>query len=104
MTFAPSQRRTTRRRRGRTVRSVTRTTQIEELAHRESAGIDVSLLWSPEGNTFSVVVRDNRTGEEFRLAADPAEAMDVFRHPFAYKASRGRVSRLATDAEPVATR
>jgi hypothetical protein len=83
---------------------MTRTTQIEELAHRECAGIDVSLFWSPDGNTFSVVVRDNRTGEEFSLAAGPGEAMDVFRHPFAYRASRGLVSRVVTDAEPVATR
>ena len=83
---------------------MTWTTQIEELAHRESDGIDVSLFWSPEGNTISVVVRDTRTGEEFSLAADPGEAMDVFRHPFAYKASRGAVSTLAADGEAVATR
>ena len=83
---------------------MTGTTQIEELAHREDAGIDVSLFWSPEGNALSVVVRDNRTREEFSLAADPGEAMDVFRHPFAYKASRGAVSTLAADGEAVATR
>ena len=83
---------------------MTRTTHIEELAHRESAGIDVSLFWSREGNTLSVVVRDNRTGDEFSLAAEPGEAMDVFLHPFAYKASRGAVSTLAADGEPVATR
>ena len=81
---------------------MTRTTHIEELAHRESDGIDVSLFWSPEANTLSVVVRDNRTGEEFSLAADPGEALDVFHHPFAYKASRGAVSTLWADAQPVA--
>ena len=83
---------------------MTRTAHIEELASRESAGIQVSLFWSREGNTLSVVVRDNRTGEEFSLAADPGEAMDVFRHPFAYTATRGVVSTLAADGEPVATR
>jgi hypothetical protein len=80
------------------------TTQIEELASRESAGIQVSLFWSREGNALSVVVRDNRTGEEFSLAAEPGEAMDVFRHPFAYAARRGVASTLASDEEPVATR
>lgn len=83
---------------------MTRTMHIEELAHRESAGIAVTLFWSPEGNTLSVVVRDLWTGEEFSLAAGPGEAMDVFRHPFAYRASRGAVSTLAADGEPVATR
>jgi hypothetical protein len=83
---------------------MTGTTYIEELAHRESSGLAVSLFWSPEGNTLSVVVRDNCTGEEFSLAAGPGEAMDVFRHPFAYKASRGAVSRLAAAGEAVATR
>jgi hypothetical protein len=83
---------------------MTATAHIEELASRESAGIQVALYWSREDNTLSVVVRDNRTGEEFSLAADPGEAMQVFRHPFAYKASRGAVSTLAADGEAVATR
>ena len=80
------------------------TTRIEELASRESAGIQVSLLWSREGNTLSVVVRDNRTREEFSLAPEPAEAMDAFQHPFAYAARRRVASTLASDEEPVATR
>jgi hypothetical protein len=74
---------------------MTATAQIEELASRESAGIHVTLYWSREGNTLSVVVRDNRTGEEFSMAAEPAEAMDVFRHPFAYAAKRGVASTLS---------
>ena len=83
---------------------MTQTTQIEELASRESAGIHVALYWSRTGSTLSIVVRDNRTGDEFSVAAEPAEAMDVFRHPFAYKASRGVMSTLAAAGEPVATR
>ena len=57
---------------------MTRTTHIEELASRESAGIQVSLFWGREGNTLSVVVRDNRTGEEFSLVPEPDEVMDVY--------------------------
>jgi hypothetical protein len=83
---------------------MTQTTHMEELLSRESAGIQVSLLWSREGNALSVVVRDNRTGEEFSLAPEPAEAMDVYRHPFAYAARRTVASKLASDVEPVATR
>jgi hypothetical protein len=83
---------------------MTATAHIEELASRESDGIQVALYWSRDENALSVVVRDNRTGDEFSVAADPGEAMDVFRHPFAYKASRGVASTLAADGEPVATR
>jgi hypothetical protein len=82
---------------------MTGTPHIEELASRESAGIQVSLFWSREDNTLSVVVRDNWTNEEFSLAAEPEEAMDVFRHPFAYAATRRVTSTLSSDAEPVAT-
>jgi hypothetical protein len=85
------------------VEAMTGTTHIEELAHRESAGIQVSLFWSREDNTLSIVVRDNRTGDEFSVAAEPNEAMDVYRHPFAYAASRGVTSTMASDAEPVVT-
>ena len=85
-------------------RAMTETTQIEELASRESAGIQVTLFWNPEGNALSVVVHDNRTGEEFSLAPEPAEAMDVYRHPFAYAARLRVASTLASDGEPVATR
>jgi hypothetical protein len=70
--------------------------QIEELLSRESAGIQVSLFWSRGDGTLSIVVRDNRTGEEFSLAPAPDEVMDVFRHPFAYRASRGAASTLAS--------
>jgi hypothetical protein len=83
--------------------TMTATAHIEELASRESAGIHVSLFWSREDNTLSVVVRDSRTGEEFTVAAEPEEAMDVFRHPFAYAASRGGTSNGSTEPEPVAT-
>jgi hypothetical protein len=80
------------------------TTLIEELASRESAGLQVSLFWSREDNALSVVVRDHRSGDEFSLAVEPDEAMDVYRHPFAYAARRRAASTLASDVEPVTTR
>jgi hypothetical protein len=81
---------------------MTATAHIEELASRQSAGIHVALYWSREGNTFNVVVRDNRTGDEFSVAAEPAEAIDVFRHPFAYAAKRGVASSLSSSPERIA--
>ena len=82
---------------------MTATAHIEELASREGAGIQAALYWSRDDNMLSVVVRDIRTGDEFSVAAEPAETMDVFRHPFAYAAKRGVASSLSLSAEPVAT-
>ena len=62
------------------------TSPFEELDHRESAGIEVSLLWNRTNDSLSVFVCDTRTVELFLLPTAPHEALDVFRHPFAYAA------------------
>ena len=59
-----------------------------ELACRSNNGIDVRLLWSPDDGTLAVTV-DDVTGESFELVVEPAEALDVFEHPYAYAAFRG---------------
>jgi YD repeat-containing protein len=64
---------------------------IEELAHRENDGIQVSLRWNGSDNSLSVVVRDARTAERFELSVEPEQAVDAFQHPFAYGASNGVV-------------
>jgi hypothetical protein len=61
---------------------------FEELDYREGDGIAVSLLWSRVENSLSVLVVDARTDEQFELSVEPAEAMTVFRHPFAYATTR----------------
>jgi hypothetical protein len=58
--------------------------RFKELDYRESDGIEVSLLWSRIDNSLTVRVVDTKTDEKFRLAVRADEAMDVFRHPFAY--------------------
>jgi hypothetical protein len=62
--------------------------RFEELDYRESDGIEVSLLWSRADNSLSVLVVDTKTEDRFRLAVGADEAMEVFRHPFAYASSR----------------
>jgi hypothetical protein len=57
---------------------------FEELDYRENDGIEVSLLWSRADNRLAVRVVDTKTDERFRLAVRADDAMDVFRHPFAY--------------------
>ena len=58
-----------------------------ELAHRVGDGFEVTLLWDEEDGTLTVVVRDWRTDEEFEIAARADNALDVFNHPFAYRAA-----------------
>jgi hypothetical protein len=58
--------------------------KFKELDYRENDGIEVSLLWSRIDNSLTVRVVDKKTDEKFRLAVQAHDAMDVFRHPFAY--------------------
>lgn len=61
-------------------------THRKELAHRESAGIAVSLFWSPDRKSITVQVVDLRTDEFFAFDVAPELALDAFHHPFAYLA------------------
>ena len=62
----------------------------EELAHRATDGLDVSLLWSRRTNRVTVAVSDARSGDSFQLAVDARHALDAFYHPYAYAASSFR--------------
>jgi hypothetical protein len=60
-----------------------------ELDFRSNDGLEVALLWQPETNRVSVSVFDSKTGDDFDITVDPAEASDAFNHPYAYAARRG---------------
>jgi hypothetical protein len=62
------------------------TSEIRELAARESDGINVLLLWHPGSDAATVAVEDVRIGECFQVAVAPDRALDAFYHPFAYAA------------------
>jgi hypothetical protein len=64
-------------------------TQYRELAHRAADGLEVMLFWHEVTNELTVSVSDERTGAYFELAAEPAEALAVFYHPYAHAAFRG---------------
>lgn len=57
-----------------------------ELAQRQSAGIEVLLLWHPEVDRVEVSVHDSRTGAEFQIDVPPADALEAYYHPYAYAA------------------
>ena len=57
---------------------------FEELDFRDNDGIEVSLLWDRGNNSVTVFACDTRTNESFAIAVDPAQAREVFLHPYAY--------------------
>jgi hypothetical protein len=44
----------------------------------------VTLLWYEDANSVALRVVDNQTDEEFELEVPGSDALDAFRHPFAY--------------------
>ena len=62
------------------------TNQTRELDARGADGIDVRLLWHPTTGTVSISVFDTKHEEAFEVVVDSEDAMDAFRHPFAYAA------------------
>ena len=55
-----------------------------ELAHRSSAGVDVTLYWHPTLDELIVSVRDKRHGAHFEIRPQRYLALDVYYHPYAY--------------------
>ena len=63
--------------------------RIRELAFREADGIQVALIWDSATDDLTVCVSDTKSESYFELSANPANAFDVFHHPYSYAASRG---------------
>jgi hypothetical protein len=64
------------------------TDERRELDRRTADGIEVQLMWNPETDTISIVVRDHRDDEGFDLEVEREHAMQAFHHPYAYAALR----------------
>jgi hypothetical protein len=61
--------------------------KFKELDHRISDGIDIWMLWNEGNNEVTVLVNDAKTGEQFEVVVKEGQnALDVYNHPFAYKA------------------
>ena len=58
--------------------------QVIELADRRSDDFEVALLWGRRSGRLWVTVTDRASGSVSRIDATPANALDVFNHPFAY--------------------
>jgi hypothetical protein len=60
-----------------------------ELAHRVSDGVEVALLWRRADDAVSVTITDRASGAAIEVDVRPDQALDAFRHPYAYVALRG---------------
>jgi hypothetical protein len=66
---------------------------MRELDQRNGDGFLVTLLWSEDTGSVFVCVDDERTEEAFHFSVDPADALEAFRHPYAYS-TRTRLSEV----------
>ncbi|HKP17726.1 MAG TPA: hypothetical protein VJT84_04545 [Gaiellaceae bacterium] len=78
-----------------------------ELDQRTVDGLEVSLLWPGTPGDVVVRVLDRRAGDAFELLVDGRDALDAFRHPYAYAAVQGVAYTVPAragepDAEPLA--
>jgi len=59
---------------------------FEELDYREADGIEISLIWNRCSDTLSVHVFDTKSDESMEIAVPGEDALEAFRHPYAYAA------------------
>ena len=65
------------------------TTTVHELDHRANDGIHVTMSWDSVTDRVTVSVADAKTDDAFEVVVAPGErALDVFHHPYAYRAVR----------------
>jgi len=64
--------------------NLTALTARQELAHRSSDGIEVTLFWSKATNRVTLEVLDSRSEEKLEFDVERYAALDAFNHPYAY--------------------
>ena len=67
-----------------------------ELAYRSSDGIAVSLFWSRLTDTVTIELIDDRLDERLEFAVARHNALDAFRHPYAYAPQAAPIGAIAT--------
>ncbi|HET8752472.1 MAG TPA: hypothetical protein VFM43_08115 [Gaiellaceae bacterium] len=63
---------------------------LRELDQRSGGGLEVTLLWSERTGSVFVCVEDGQASSGFHFVVDPADALDAFHHPYAYRRRRPR--------------
>ena len=67
-----------------------------ELSRRAASGLEVVLYWCGHKSAVTLAVHDELTGEAFEVEVAGADALDAFRHPYAY--ARGAKAPSLADA------
>jgi hypothetical protein len=57
---------------------------VVDIATRHAAGIEVALIWDRRDKSLVVFAYDALTQEEIVIPVTGDEALEVYRHPFAY--------------------
>ena len=68
---------------------------LVELASRRNAGVEVRLLWNRKRKRVILALADEKSGTSFELAVANHNAMDAFRHPYAYAQHYAPLKALA---------
>ena len=79
--------------------SIESDTYERELARRGSGGVQVTLRWDAVTNAVFVDVES--AGAQLRISVDPAEALEAYEHPHAYRARRQLRERVCRCAVPL---
>jgi len=69
-----------------TITSVETITSIarRELDRRVNSGLEITLYWNAYDNSTSIEIYHQATGETIGFPVPADQALDAFRHPFAY--------------------
>ena len=59
-----------------------------ELARRRTGSVEILLVWHPISNNVELRIHDTSQEEESGFRVPPGEAMEAFRHPYAYAGRR----------------
>ena len=73
--------------------------EFRELDRRNGNGLDVALVWNSLTDRLYVVVVDAQYDDVFRIAVDAGDALDAFRHPYAYRRTR-TAPRVKASVQP----
>jgi hypothetical protein len=58
--------------------------KTRELAHRVTSDVEVTLFWRKRDNFVTLRLVEFATGIEFEFGVPPENALDAFKHPYAY--------------------
>jgi len=71
-----------------------------ELDYRRSNGIEVFLEWHKKNNILRIILNDEPNNQQHIFGVPNAEALEAFRHPFAYKELGASATLHLRDPEP----